>query len=468
MAHYKDDFSFGSKAFQEFHHGKNKDGARSKGDRAHRARDGYKKAETKKAQAEAAETQRAGIETQNAIHEKETRLMEALIKGGSYAVKIAPPNGFITPTDVESFRANGWQVFPAGTAPAKVGGKLGAVEPWDVHMNPAPDQAPDQAHDLQAILGPELKARAVVVASPKPMSLENLWDWRRAGYEISLAPLSYRRGVKRARTNPTKDTQKAIYEALKKAGEPQSVEDLADRIHADPGWILAGLQRLESMGLAHPSRESLFGSLWSPGTKERGLFVNPEKEKSKNQTLSGHNRTHQDTRKIKTAYAGEMAKKPTPKKPHESRPKHREKKLLTLNPDSLAEVWEMWTGESHPTLTVDMSVDDRGDMPERVVMLGRLTELLGKDEQRLFGKSGPLMVTDESMKRCWFVSKKPMKFAINMSKCVIGYLACKPKFGDKAPVKYLHLFSGKVQAAMAGNVGELTGKYKITPNGIEG
>lgn len=144
---------------------------------------------------------------------------------------------------------------------------------------------------------------------------------------------------------------------------------------------------------------------------------------------------------------------------------------LSMNPstaEGLAKVWKAWTG-ANPTKVIELGVTDakRFGLPAKAVLLGRVSWFATKDgREEGFGEDGPLMITDATAKRIWLVSEKARRFDIDAA--LIGYLARKPKFGDRSAVEYVHAFEGKAHAAMSGQVGALTGSFRITPAGLEG
>jgi|GEM_PF-6726791 len=269
------DFSFGSKAFNEYHHGRNK-GARAKGDQAKRQAEALKKSLTKKGEREELERRRGEFEAEGAHlaqeQQAEDKALARILGQGAHvhALKIARPHGTFKPADVAELERNGWTVHPAGTVPAKLGAALPAIEApeaFNVELNPAP------ADPMTRILGPELEARAVVVSGPEPMTPDTVDAWRRAGYDVSPAPKKLREGKARVNPGPSGAIQRKLYDTLKKAhGAPRSVEELADLAKIAPEEALASLGRLEALGLAHPAGSTLFGALWAPGALQRGLF----------------------------------------------------------------------------------------------------------------------------------------------------------------------------------------------------
>lgn len=149
----------------------------------------------------------------------------------------------------------------------------------------------------------------------------------------------------------------------------------------------------------------------------------------------------------------------------EDAPAHR------LNPsdaEGLAKVWKAWTGtDPGQSLRVQVEEPRRYGLPPHVVLLGRVAWFATKSgEVKRFGVSGPYMVTDAQAKKVWLVSHKRHRF--DLEPALIGYTARKPKFGDKATVEYVHAFEGRAHAVMDGQVGALTGTFRITPAGLEG
>lgn len=148
----------------------------------------------------------------------------------------------------------------------------------------------------------------------------------------------------------------------------------------------------------------------------------------------------------------------------------RSSKKAALNPtetDALKRIWKAWTGsEADKVIKVDLGEARRLKIPAKLVLLGRVSWLASvKGEDKRFGAAGPLMVTDAKAEKVWLVSEKPHRF--DMDAALIGYEAKKPKFGDKNPIEYVHEFK-RAHAVMDGQVGALTGTFRITPAGLEG
>ena len=373
--------TFGSKEWNAYYHGRNKDAKRAKGDTAKRANTALKKSLTKKAEREELNRRRGEFEAEGAklakAQQAEDRATARILGSGAHALKLTKPQGNFTAEDVQAFQRQGWSVHPAGTAPAKVGSSLSAKKAF--RLNPSTDP-------LVKILGPGLEARAVVIASPEAMTEDTVEAWRRAGYDVSAAPKKFRQGAK---VNPFPAT--------------------------------SGVKARQ-------------------GAPERG------------------------TSKKKPVQAGSMpVSRSKPKAP-----KANPTKATETAREALEQAWERWTG-AKVGASLTLTLPDRGDCPASVVMLGRVSELIAPTGAvKAFGETGPFMVTDGRMKRVWLIDGKGKRFDLDLTRGLIAYLAKKHKFGDRAPVKYVHHFAGKAHAAMSGHVGELTGTFRLTPRGIEG
>lgn len=362
---------FGSKAFNERHHGRNKDAKRSPKGLNRAERDKRRRAREKKDGAEFLEQQRREWLLNKKANQQQERILSKILKDGTaYAVKISLPDGTIGPEQLAEIRAAGWDVRPAGTISAKAGAGLDPIEPvaWE---NPTDDDG--------AILGRKLRARAIIVVKNSPISWDDVAAWRRAGYEVSPAPNP------RAKVNP-----------LPVAKKNRSKRDS------------------EGQGETHANQES------------------PILYPMDVATITKHDK----------------------------------------NADGFADlegIWNGWTG-SKATQWVKLDLDDPGNLPKRVVMLGRLAFLVAKTGGMVEFRdgTGPLMVTDGLGKRLWLLSEKPRKISINMKGGLLSYYAKKPKLGDKKPLQYVHLFACDCQVTMNGQIGEIKGDFAITKRGIEG
>lgn len=136
-------------------------------------------------------------------------------------------------------------------------------------------------------------------------------------------------------------------------------------------------------------------------------------------------------------------------------------------PEDVARVWKLWTG-AKPGQVLKLAVNDStGSLPEDVALLGRVAKFITpKGVLKDFGETGPLLVTDGQAKHVWLIDPKGQRF--DLAPSIICYLARKPKFGDRGLVEYVHSFDRPARAQMAGQVGTLTGGFRLTPRGIEG
>ncbi|HEU4951533.1 MAG TPA: hypothetical protein VFT46_06260, partial [Holophagaceae bacterium] len=133
---------------------------------------------------------------------------------------------------------------------------------------------------------------------------------------------------------------------------------------------------------------------------------------------------------------------------------------------ALERIFEAWTG-AKPDKVIRLTLPEARHLkvPSHLVLLGRVSWLAdAKGSERRFEHQGPLMVTDEQAERIWLVSEKPQRFDLEPS--LIGYRMRKPKFGDRGEVEYVHAFR-RAHAVMDGQVGALTGTFRITPAGLE-
>jgi hypothetical protein len=177
------------------------------------------------------------------------------------------------------------------------------------------------------------------------------------------------------------------------------------------------------------------------------------------------------------------AKIHAPKKPTKGKAPRLQVEKVTvtakaINPataNRLTKAWHTWTGakpgQVHLVKVQAATVSTPAGpvhLPSEVVFLGRLTKLITKrGEVKDFGTSGPYLVSNADLEHLWFLSPKAHRFHLK-DLSLIGYLAKKPKFGDREPVEYIHAFEGATQAAMVGQVGRIKGSFHLTPRGIEG
>jgi transcriptional regulator with XRE-family HTH domain len=170
---------FGSDEWNEYHNLRH--GSRPASDRTKRARSALLK-EQQKAQAE----------------ERKANQMTAAAyfkilgpTGRTHAIKIISTKKPIDLAAVEGFIETGWKVYAAGTAPGQVGKTL-----WGYVVNPT-------EAELERILGPMGKARAVVVALDHAgIDKDTLGEWRGLGFDVAAAPKKMREGIFPVTKNP--------------------------------------------------------------------------------------------------------------------------------------------------------------------------------------------------------------------------------------------------------------------------
>lgn len=104
---------------------------------------------------------------------------------GTYAVTIAPSDGStIDAATLRDFREDGWIVAAAPSAPARVGSRLPGSR------RESPDEAPFwNPSDPLGTLG---HARAVVIRSMEPLTLDSLSTFRHHGFDLTTAPAKMR------------------------------------------------------------------------------------------------------------------------------------------------------------------------------------------------------------------------------------------------------------------------------------
>lgn len=472
-------------------------------------------ADRREHEAELAAHGRSLAKAQAAEDQAEARILGP--SGATRALKIAKPHGTFTPEDVRELAAAGWEVHPAGTVSAKTGLTLGAITPFDLALNPTPD--------LARVLGPQREARAVVLAHPEPViTSDTLHSFRRAGFDVAAAPKRLREP--RKASNPAGPEQK-VYQALVKAakrGETPTADDLAELLKEPEERIGQRLSSLARQGLAHAVPGGLFGAGWAPGAVQPGLAFNPGGQKGagaatapkrgkepgsmakpkakKPQTLTKSGRgaaagkakpargtaskaaPRPDTPKVQPLRSKgadrhravkvlEEVLKPAPRRRKAAEPKAKVESAtvkVTFNPSTegdVERVWKLWTG-ARPGQVLKVKVaDPTGQLPVHVALLGRVSRFIQADGSLMdFGSSGPLLVTDGEASKVWLIHPKTQRFDVRPR--IICYLARKPKFGDRGLVEYIHAFESSARARMDGQVGELTGGFRLTPRGIEG
>lgn len=266
------DFSFGSKAWNAYYHGRN---------------NSKKKAAKPKLTAAAKKKGFAELDAKLGVHHKGIRQTEitrfARIlgpTGTTHAVKIA--NADLRPfsfEDVDSFRLAGWGVVGASSINAR-----------QVARNPAP-------------LGGDGQARGLVILGQ--IRADTLRELEDSGLDCYPAPRAYREGIKK---NPAKSAATAVYRALTRAtgrGQAWNAMDLSEHLKTPLETISEALRELAKKGLAHVQGSDLFGECWSAGTRSQpGLFSNPSTQtKAEKKALAwyGKDTLTTEARKIKIA-----------------------------------------------------------------------------------------------------------------------------------------------------------------------
>ena len=233
------DFSFGSKAWNEYYHGRNKDKKRAKKPKA--------TAKQKRiGQAKADEALNAHLgKASKARTARFARILGPT--GKAHAVKVSNSN--LEPfafQDVDQFRQAGWEVVGASQVAAR---------------NPAP-------------LGSQGLARALVILGP--VNRELLEQLEGNGLDVAPAPKAYREGLKK---NPAGSIETAVYSRLKaatKKGEAWNALELSEKMGVALSQVEAALGALQKKGFAHESGRDLFGPVFAAGSPARGLFDNPK------------------------------------------------------------------------------------------------------------------------------------------------------------------------------------------------
>lgn len=237
----REDFSFGSHAWQEYYHGRNKD---------------KKKAAPHKMKKPTKAQQRTADDVMNEHYQgeatKKAKRYAAILgpTGKTHAVKIARHDAQpYTFHDVDRFFEGKWDVVGAGTVPAKV-------------RNPSP-------------LGEDGRARGLVLlGTTTAATLDTL---EQAGHDVYRAPKAYREGK---RKNPSAPIRKRMYEAVKTTtatGQAWNTLELSNRLNVTLKEADTALDALMRDGLVHQAGADLFGPVWQAGAPHKGLFDNPAK-----------------------------------------------------------------------------------------------------------------------------------------------------------------------------------------------
>ncbi|MDP1832630.1 MAG: hypothetical protein Q8K67_11270 [Geothrix sp.] len=361
-------------------------------------------------------------------------------KGTTRAVKISRADGLpLHREDLTEFQAAGWEIHPGGTIAAQLGKALRGAR-LAQEFNPV--------DPLERALGPEGETRAVVLVA-EGITEETLHQLRGSGYDLSPAP-------KRIRDESR---------ALNPTGRKRPHAATASKRQAQPG----------AMTKAKPSPKAPAKARKTTAAKvaKKSATTGTDKiQPLKSKAAAKHRMATELGKLLKGTAAPARTKAKAPKPTLE-------KFTLTgrFNPsssDDLAKVWKTWTGTDPDQAlsfeverpTVALKSGGRVTIPEKVVVLGRVSKLITKAGRLAdFGAEGPLMVTDAKAERIWLLAGKPFHFDLEPS--VVAYLARKAKFGDQHIIEYVHAFKGRVRAVMAGQIGAMTGGFRITPRGLE-
>jgi len=229
---------------------------------------GKKIARSRSTQAKDRKDHEAGLGAYNARLKAATDRAMFRVLGGrdkAEAMKISKASGdLFTSTDVDGLESAGWKVTGAGTAPARPAtGALSGHQ--DVFVNPA-------------ALGPMGTARALIVLGH--VDAGTIHAFRRAGYDVSPAPKALR--DPEIHRNPSlgklAGLTKKLYTLIRdtaKAGQAWNGEELANKLGVSFSEIDHLLLDLAGSGLIHSPGADMFGSTWTAGAKQPGLFSNP-------------------------------------------------------------------------------------------------------------------------------------------------------------------------------------------------
>ena len=220
-------------------------GPRKRTDRANRSRKALQAAETSAKKAE----RLAGAAWE--------RAWKAILgpTGKTRAIKITSRKEPFTSEVLEQYREAGWNVLPAGTAPAKFGPLV---------TNP-------QSED-EAILGPTGRARAIVLGTATAsIDREIVSDFLEAGYEVSRAPKRYREAPER---NPS-----PLAVAVKKARAWYRREDLVtipEKLNWKPpqaAVLVGSIVAIEYLSDKFDGKPTVYRHEF---TQERDLILSPD------------------------------------------------------------------------------------------------------------------------------------------------------------------------------------------------
>lgn len=241
-----EDFSFGSKAWNEFYHGRNKD--KKKPGKPRQTPAQKEKAFLNEDERRNEELRQEHLQDQK----KYARILGPGLK--AQAVKIAKislePFDF---RDVDLFEEEGWKVIGAGSIQAR-----------RTEKNPDPPLEDGGVARALVLLGP------VDVAMVKHL---------RSRHQVDSfpAPKSYREGIVK---NPEPQTRKKVYakvKAITQAGQAWNLLELSNALHLPVDVVDTSLSALAKNGLVHSPGSDMFGPVWSAGALQRGLFANPKR-----------------------------------------------------------------------------------------------------------------------------------------------------------------------------------------------
>jgi hypothetical protein len=343
--------------------------------------------------------------------------------------------------------------------------KEGAL-PNDAELRRLAKDQKAQDRALDKILGAGRRAFAVKVArEDRPFDREDLEAFQGSGWEVRPAgTVAAKVGRLMAALNP----EDALRRVLGPKGEARAVILAAPQAFGEDTVFQLRAHGLDVSAAPRRDREGLVKANPVPGQK--GPKGATRRERTAEHGAMSNTSPRAKGKPARKATSAAARRRPAASKA--PRPARRPA-LHRLNPGSLEDVWRTWTG-SAPSKTLRLEVQPQAFtakgrilLPKETVMLGRVSKFyLETGVVEDFGNAGPLMVTDADMKRIWLVDTKPRTFDHKVA--LIGYLARKPKFGDTGTVEYIHEFSPNAEAVMAGQVGAIKGRFRLTERGIEG
>ena len=230
-------------------------GSRPKSDRAKRSLAALKKADaTMNAEDRAAKTWQAAQE----------RAWLAVLgpTGHTRAVKLISLRAPFMAQDVAAYEDAGWNVFPAGSIPAKIGKPLAGLT-----------RNPDA--DLAAILGPSGAARAVVIQAATAMiDREIVNEFLESGFDVAAAPKRYR-DLER---NPSADsaaTRKAVAKARAWFRKDSLLTEPQTMPYTPPGAVVE-IGTILALEYASNKFDGRLRAYRHDVTQERRMFLSPD------------------------------------------------------------------------------------------------------------------------------------------------------------------------------------------------